>query len=152
MKKTIYYSVQNGGDGSAYPQLMESMELAEWDQDHMDEGWGENCTRTIEVESDSEITIIDKVTTKESYVLEMIDGYSPNENRINEFVEEFFPDGLPEFGLIDTGETFGGDQIYKRWNVIVESDSEEDTVVDRISRREDLTRQEIHESINRFRR
>jgi len=35
MKFVIHYSVQNGGDGSAYPQFMESSKLAEWDQNHM---------------------------------------------------------------------------------------------------------------------
>lgn len=40
MKLKIFYSVQNGGDGSAYPKLMESKELAEFDQEYMDEGWG----------------------------------------------------------------------------------------------------------------
>lgn len=51
-KLTLYYSVQNGGDGSAYPQFMESLELAEWDQDHASEGWGESCTGSITLESD----------------------------------------------------------------------------------------------------
>ena len=37
----IWYSVLNGGDGSAYPVFMTTKELAEWDQDHMDEV-GEN--------------------------------------------------------------------------------------------------------------
>jgi hypothetical protein len=39
-KKVIYYSIRNGGDGSAYPYFYESEELAEWDQEHLTEGWG----------------------------------------------------------------------------------------------------------------
>ena len=40
-KLTLWYSVQNGGDGSAYPSFFETKELAEWDQDNQDEGFGE---------------------------------------------------------------------------------------------------------------
>ena len=68
MKKRIYYSIQNGGDGSAYPRWMESEELARWDQDHMDEGWGESCDGYIEVQSDTEITVIDKLFTIEDMI------------------------------------------------------------------------------------
>ena len=53
----IWYSVQNCGDGSAYPKLMESKELAELDQDTMDEGWGESCTGCITIESDSPVKV-----------------------------------------------------------------------------------------------
>lgn len=63
MRKKLYYSIQNGGDGSAYPYWMESEELAEWDQRNMDEGWGEPCYGFVEVESDSEIIFHEKLTT-----------------------------------------------------------------------------------------
>lgn len=90
MKKyTVYYSVQNGGDGSAYPQFMESMELAEWDQEHMDEGWGESCTGFISFESESEIFPIEKITTKERYLIE---NYFESDIQKEEFIKEFFPD------------------------------------------------------------
>ena len=39
MKKRIYYSVNSGGDGSAYPYWFDSQELADWDNDHQYEGW-----------------------------------------------------------------------------------------------------------------
>ena len=65
MKKEIFYSIQNGGDGSAYPMFMESMELAELDQEHIIEGWGEPCTGSITMESDSEITVTKDVNTAE---------------------------------------------------------------------------------------
>ena len=49
MKKiTIWFSIQNGGDGSAYPQWFLTEKDAELDQDHMYEGWGELCTGSIE--------------------------------------------------------------------------------------------------------
>lgn len=68
MKLKIWYSVQNGGDGSAYPIWMESEELAEWHQRNMDEGWGEPCTGYIEVQSDSKITVCEKLTTIEDLI------------------------------------------------------------------------------------
>lgn len=58
-KLTLYYSVSNGGDGSAYPKFAISQELAEIHQDieNLNEGWGEDCTGSIELESDSPINI-----------------------------------------------------------------------------------------------
>lgn len=73
----IWYSVQNCGDGSAYPKLMESKELAELDQDTMDEGWGESCTGRIVVESDSPIKV-KNVSTIEDEIKDVNEtlGYS----------------------------------------------------------------------------
>lgn len=69
---TLHYSVQNGGDGSAYPSFFESAELAEldqqWEADY-GEGWGESCTGKITLESDSPISVVGKdVTTKQSLI------------------------------------------------------------------------------------
>ena len=91
-KLTIIYSVQNGGDGSAYPRLMESMELAEWDQENQYEGWGESCTGTIEVESDSPIKIVDGVQTAEETFLEMDEDKKEKQKK---FLDQFFPEGFP---------------------------------------------------------
>jgi len=55
MKTTIYYSVENCGDGTAYPRFFESDELADWHQEHLSEGWGESCTGSIDIESDGPI-------------------------------------------------------------------------------------------------
>lgn len=70
MVTKIWYSVQNGGDGSAYPELMESEELAELDQDWMDEGWGEPCVGCIVVDSESPI-IVRSVTTIDDAIKEI---------------------------------------------------------------------------------
>lgn len=43
---TLYYSVQNGGDGSAYPRFFLTNEACEYDQET--EGWGETCTGSVE--------------------------------------------------------------------------------------------------------
>lgn len=93
---TLHYSVRNGGDGSAYPRFMESEELAEFDQENMTEGWGESCTGSINLESDSPIIIKDEITTKESYLIDML-GYDDFGNKAAKFVKEFFPNGLPNF-------------------------------------------------------
>jgi hypothetical protein len=95
-KLTLYYSVDNCGDGSAYPRWFDTEALAEWHQDHLDEGWGESCTGTISVEGDN--LFCSKLQTKEGYYLSLLFGYDKDEE-LNEFVSEFFPDGLPEFSV-----------------------------------------------------
>lgn len=72
MKTKIYYSVENGGDGSAYPQLMESEELAEIDQEFMGEyGWAEPCTGWITIESETPIRVVDEVLTVDKAIKEV---------------------------------------------------------------------------------
>jgi len=61
----IWYSVGNGGDGSAYPYWFESEELAVLDQDYMDEGWGECCVGSLDIEHEGPIKVLDKVITAE---------------------------------------------------------------------------------------
>lgn len=39
----LWYSVQNCGDGSAYPRLFLNEKDATKDQDDQEEGWGETC-------------------------------------------------------------------------------------------------------------
>lgn len=70
MKTTIYYSVQNCGDGSAYPSFFESQELADLDQEYQVEGWGEPCTGSITIDSDGPFTSKD-VQSKEDVLKEM---------------------------------------------------------------------------------
>ncbi len=109
---TVWYSVGNGGDGSAYPHFMESEELVEWDQDNMDEGWGESCTGSISFQSESDIFPVDEVQTKEGYLIE----HYFSRNQRAEFIKEFFPDGLPTF-RVEIEET--GSPDYKYNNVFV---------------------------------
>jgi hypothetical protein len=73
IRKKIWYSVHNGGDGSAYIVLMESEELARLDQHYQDEGWGEPCYGSITLESESEITVVDEVHTVDSMIEEIED-------------------------------------------------------------------------------
>lgn len=113
---TLWYSVQNGGDGSAYPQFMESEELAEFDQDNMDTGWGESCTGSIELESDSPITVKDKVTTKESYLIGLLE-YCSRKSKLKSFVKEFFPDGFPKF---EVTTSYTGNDAYLYNHVLVD--------------------------------
>ena len=65
MLTKIWYNVQNGGDGSAYPQFMESEILCEIDQKWMDEVWGESCVGNLVIESDNPIKIQGIITIDE---------------------------------------------------------------------------------------
>ena len=53
----VWYSVENGGDGSAYPKFVDSEELAELLQEQQYEGWGESCTGCLEIESKGPIKV-----------------------------------------------------------------------------------------------
>ena len=114
---TIYYSVQNGGDGSAYPSFMESRELAEWDQAHMYEGWGEDCSGSITVKSESEIFCDINVATKESYYLDKFLDYDPDKDELKEFSNKFFPGGFPKIKIVIEDEDKSNSKYYIVINV-----------------------------------
>lgn len=115
---TLYYSVRNGGDGSAYPHFMESEELCQWDQDHMSDGWGESCTGSFTLKSATEIMPVDKIKTKESYfITRYVDAYDCDNKEAAEFVSQFFPDGLPHF-TVTTEDTGNPEYLYN--NVFAE--------------------------------
>ena len=92
--KNVYYTVLNGGDGSAYPTWTESMDLAEFYQDNIDDeyGWGESCCGILELESDSPIIIKSKVVTKYDYL------YENFLNNYNEYLESHALNFLDKFG------------------------------------------------------
>lgn len=105
-KLTLYYSVESGGDGSAYPVFFDTEELAEWHQNHLDEGWGESCTGTIVVKGDN--LQCGALQSKEGYYLELLlDGFE-NSDEVNKFKSEFFPDGLPEFTVKKINSSYYG--------------------------------------------
>lgn len=84
---TLYYSVSNGGDGSAYSKFSLSKELADIHQDMQSEivgeGWGEPCVGQITLESESPITVREDnfkwFITKES-LLEDLEDYLDEED------------------------------------------------------------------------
>lgn len=70
--KTIFYSVSNGGDGSAYPHFFEDAECAEIHQNLQEEGWGESCTGSLSMFCDSDANIIvERAQTKQEYITEL---------------------------------------------------------------------------------
>lgn len=54
-KITIWYSVANGGDGSAYPRWFLTEKAAEDDQTSAYEGWGSLCTGSIKTFKGSDV-------------------------------------------------------------------------------------------------
>lgn len=110
---TLYQTIRSGGDGSANATLMESQELADWDQDHLDEGWGESCTESISLESDSPIIVLDEIVSKESYLWDMIEN-DEKDKTIKEFITEFFPNGVPECNIVvsDSKDEYQYNNIY----------------------------------------
>jgi hypothetical protein len=86
MKKVLWYSVHNGGDGSAYPVFMETEKQVIIDQDNQDEGWGEPCYGNVVLESDSEITVVSHVLTVVDQLKELEDEY--NEDYVQEYIKQ----------------------------------------------------------------
>lgn len=92
-KTTLSYSIQNGGDGSAYPRFMESMELCEFDQEYMYEGWGESCTGEITITSGSPINHDQAVVSVEEYLLELWEDvvkYEGESTKFSKFFQQFY--------------------------------------------------------------
>ncbi len=98
MKKLrIYYSVQNCGDGSAYPEFMDSRKLAEWDQKIIckyGDRWG--GLGELDIVSESPITIEKVRSTIGYYLWKSIDTWWAADDR-GDFESEFFPNGVPKF-------------------------------------------------------
>jgi hypothetical protein len=98
--KKVYYSIRNGGDGSANIILMESEELVDFDQEHIEE-WGEPCCGSIDYIGD----IVSNIITKEEYLLDYMLGYKPDVEEIKEFLEKFFPNGTPSNFIVEEEES-----------------------------------------------
>ncbi len=92
----IYYSIQNNGNGSASSKFMDSRELAEWDQDHLDEGWGDESWGELDMVSATPITVEKVMSTIGYYIWKETDEYWTYTDR-DEFESKFFPSGLPKF-------------------------------------------------------
>lgn len=82
----LFYSVVNNGDGSASVMFFLSKKLADIHQEfkNLDCGWGEHCVGTILLESDSEITVRNKIITKEELLKNITEEL--------EYCEEIYPD------------------------------------------------------------
>ena len=79
MKTEFWYSVENGGDGSAYPIFMESRELAVIHQKYLIEGWGEECIGCEIIESEDKVEMIG-VTTVEDMIKEVLEYMEYNDD------------------------------------------------------------------------
>lgn len=91
MKTTIWYSVENGGDGSAYPIFYETEKLADWDQNQQEEednGWAEHCVGCLTIEHYGPMSV-DKVITAEQAKAEMekYDDYKYNPKKYAALIE-----------------------------------------------------------------
>jgi len=87
-KLTVYYSVNNGGDGSASTVFFESKALAEWHQEwDCGDGWGEPCTGSLTIKGKGPLTCED-MFTKESYREEVEERDDPD--MMQSFLKEFF--------------------------------------------------------------
>lgn len=82
----IWYSVNNGGDGSAYPRWFETERLTEMDQELMSEGWGECCNGSIRIEGES-MRVLNRVTTTQEFI-ERLDHIINSQSRFTTRAEK----------------------------------------------------------------
>jgi hypothetical protein len=63
----LFYSPSNGGDGSVSVNFVESAKLASWlqENDYCDEGFAEDCSGSIILESESPIICKERIDTIE---------------------------------------------------------------------------------------
>ncbi len=94
----IYYSIQDGGDGSAYPIFLDTKELAIWDQEQMTDAWAEDCWGELVLESDGNIMCEESLSVDAYYIQHLYDwdeSYA-DEFNISLFAEKFYPNGIPK--------------------------------------------------------
>ena len=88
----VYYSVSNGGDGSAYPIFFENEKCSNFHQyllGEAGEGWGENCVGVLEIESDGPVKI-KRAKTDEEYIAELkYDLEDWSDSTLKKEVEDF---------------------------------------------------------------
>ena len=127
-KITVYYSIKDAGDGSAYMDIMESERLAEFDQEwtreYYGEGWAEPCNgeMTINLKDKAEVDSIDDLVTKEKYYYRTFinthNDFTANNERAKSFrqfyymfIRDFFDNKPPVFevrNLVDVYTSSGG--------------------------------------------
>jgi len=84
MKTEIWYTIQDGGDGSVHLKWFESEKLAKIDEEYMDPGWGEPCYDSISIGHDFPIEISEKIQTVDSVIKEVEDELKQTWNSDNE--------------------------------------------------------------------
>lgn len=89
----LWYSLQNYGDGSAYPKLMESEALCELDQAFLVEGWGEPCHGYFAIASEGPISVMEEeIATVYSEIAEV------EEELAQDYMQEYKQTGqFPEW-------------------------------------------------------
>lgn len=71
IKCIVWFSIRNGGDGSVYNKWFLTEEEAEYDQNHMSEGWGESCLGSVETFVGSDI-YNEAITVEEDFEDEIV--------------------------------------------------------------------------------
>ena len=118
-QRKIYYSIQNYGDGSAGPSWFDTEELAELDQELMDEGWGEPCTGWLTVESYMEMKRWIRMLNENGHIHLHVSGHADSigsesynqklsERRAQAVVDYMIDNGIAEERLVAEG--FGESQ------------------------------------------
>jgi len=113
----IWYSVHDGGDGSAYPRWFETRRLTEMDQELIENGWGECCNGSLKIEGEN-MRVLSHVTTTEEFI-ERLDRIINSQSRYttrsekekaSSFKEELSPGSMRKYTENDPY----GEEIYEK--------------------------------------
>lgn len=85
---TIYYSIENNGDGSASTEFFTTAKLANWHQDNLHEGWGEPCTGSLSLTHEGPVAF-DKKVLNERQTLELLRA-GDMDGDLHDFIDRFF--------------------------------------------------------------
>lgn len=117
MIKTLYLVGSNNGDGSLSIQVYDDRRIAEWHENHDNEGFFEPSMRELKIESNGPIKV--ECITPFQYYLNLVD-YGTEEH-IVEFKKDFGSE-FPEYSLKET-EVEKKKDGYKKVRVMVNGES-----------------------------
>jgi len=106
----IFFSIENSGDGEAYPSFFNSMKLADWHQDNQSEEWSENCTGLLTVYGEN-LSCFSMQNAIEFYLDEILGNKSVHGKN---FVDEFFRGSPPQFTL----QMNDRDSVYECYDIL----------------------------------
>jgi hypothetical protein len=96
----VWFSIHDGGDGSAYPHWFLTEETAEYDQQQMENGWGESCIGSVETYEGSNIHQSATKNDMRNEVKRIIELLMEEKNKywLHHAIEEHLFNFSPEYG------------------------------------------------------
>jgi len=78
VKVVVWYSIEGGGDGSAYNNWFLTQNEASQNQEDQEEGWGEECIGSVETYEGSDVFLKATEARLTSELQDILDEYKKN--------------------------------------------------------------------------